>query len=223
MVLWQRAFPSGLAQLRRYADRGLLVDLPSPHHVAIVYRALLRSHPDAVTQCGWRTILVGTNVARDAVIASVTAAMITASAAPAVFADQTLNDADRIPLVIDVVYDGQDLETIAQHLGCSTMEVVALHTAPTYAVAFLGFCRGFPYLAGLDARLVGVPRLSTPRLRVPAGSVAIANDQTGVYPIDTPGGWRILGHSTTVLFDPSISPPTALTVGSPVRFRSVQP
>jgi KipI family sensor histidine kinase inhibitor len=124
--------------------------------------------------------------------------------------------------VVDVVYDGDDLHDVAALLGVSADEVVELHTAPVYRVVFLGFCRGFPYLRGLHPRLAAVGRLSTPRLRVRAGAVAIAGGQAGVYPVDTPAGWRVLGHTNTTLFDPSRMPPSPLSPGAAVRFRAVE-
>jgi len=92
-----------------------------------------------------------------------------------------------------VRYDGDDLADVARRCNMSIDDVIACHTAPTYRVAFLGFQPGFAYLLGLDAALT-VPRLDAPRARVPAGSVAIGGAQTGVYPREGPGGWRIIGH-----------------------------
>ena len=96
---------------------------------------------------------------------------------------------------IDVVYDGEDLADVAEETGLSRDDVIALHTATTYRVAFCGFAPGFAYLTGVDERLA-VPRLPSPRSRVPAGSVAIAAGYTAVYPRESPGGWRLIGRSS---------------------------
>ncbi|MDA8244014.1 MAG: allophanate hydrolase subunit 1 [Elusimicrobia bacterium] len=94
--------------------------------------------------------------------------------------------------VLPVTYDGQDLARVAEHAKISPDEVIRRHTAPEYLVAMIGFRPHFPYLLGLDRSLV-TPRLDSPRLAVPAGAVAIAGEQTGVYPETSPGGWNILG------------------------------
>jgi len=119
---------------------------------------------------------------------------------------------------IDVVYDGEDLDEVCRLTGLSAAEVVRRHTAPAYVVAFLGFSPGFPYLAGLDEAL-HVPRRETPRTSVPAGSVGLAGDQTGVYPSASPGGWRLIGRTDVVLFDVNREPPALLTPGDHIRFR----
>ncbi|MBI1948354.1 MAG: 5-oxoprolinase subunit PxpB [Deltaproteobacteria bacterium] len=94
--------------------------------------------------------------------------------------------------------DGPDLPALAAHAGISEDEVVRLHSSAEYTVAFLGFLPGFPYLLGLPAAL-RMPRLASPRARVPAGSVAVADRQAGVYPADSPGGWRVIGRTERVL------------------------
>ncbi len=91
-------------------------------------------------------------------------------------------------------YDGPDLAHVAEHVGLTARDVVRLHTAPTYTVAMIGFRPHFPYLIGLDPRLA-TPRRASPRVHVPAGSVAIGGAQTGVYPCDSPGGWHVIGRT----------------------------
>jgi inhibitor of KinA len=113
--------------------------------------------------------------------------------------------------------DGPDLEDVATHCDLAPYEVIRLHTLPTYHVAMLGFAPGFTYLLGLPSELA-TPRLATPRLHVQAGSVGIAGGQTGVYALDTPGGWRIIGRTERVLFDPHRDPPFRLHAGDRVRF-----
>lgn len=93
---------------------------------------------------------------------------------------------------LKVCYTGEDLQRVASHNGLSVDEVIARHTAPFYTVAMIGFIPHFPYLIGLDKRLE-TPRLSNPRTKVPAGSVAIGGAQTGIYPSESPGGWNIIG------------------------------
>ncbi len=103
---------------------------------------------------------------------------------------------------IPVTYDGQDIEAIARAHNLTTSEVCRLHAEPVYKVYLLGFAPGFPYLGDLDARL-HTPRLATPRARVPAGSVAIGGQHTGIYTVDSPGGWNIIGHTSAKIFDPT--------------------
>jgi KipI family sensor histidine kinase inhibitor len=112
---------------------------------------------------------------------------------------------------------GPDLPAVARHCGLSEDEVVRRHAGGDYEVRFLGFTPGFPYLAGLDPSL-SVPRLSTPRTRVPAGSVAIGGSQAGVYPLPSPGGWRLIGWTELRLFDPGREPAALLRLGDRVRF-----
>lgn len=124
---------------------------------------------------------------------------------------------------IPTCYEGAcapDLAEVAALRGLPTPEVVRLHAAPEYVVAFLGFSPGFPYLLGLDARL-STPRLQRPRPRVEPGSVAIAGGQAGIYPSATPGGWRLLGRTPLRLFDPSRPHPALLAPGDRVRFRPI--
>jgi KipI family sensor histidine kinase inhibitor len=118
---------------------------------------------------------------------------------------------------VPVAYDGEDLAEVARLTGLSAAEVVQRHAAPDYLVAFLGFAPGFPYLVGLDS-LLHVPRRRTPRTRVPAGSVGLAGEQTGIYPQPTPGGWQLIGRTSTVLFDAQREPPALLAAGDRLRF-----
>jgi len=112
------------------------------------------------------------------------------------------------------------LAEVAERTGLSRAEVIRRHTDPTYDVHFLGFVPGFAYLGPLDPALV-LPRRAAPRRRVPAGTVAIAGAQTGVYPLETPGGWHLIGHTDAVLFDPARDPPNLLAAGDRVRFSPV--
>lgn len=134
----------------------------------------------------------------------------------------TLDQVEHRSRVVEIptVYGGEygpDLEFVAHHTGLSEDEVIRLHTEPLYHVYMLGFTGGFPYLGGLSERL-SVPRLHTPRLKVPAGSIGIAGTQTGVYPLESPGGWRIIGCTSLCLFDASRQVPTPILPGDKVRF-----
>lgn len=112
---------------------------------------------------------------------------------------------------------GPDLADVAAHCGMTEVAVIELHAQPVYTVAMLGFAPGFTYLLGLPEALA-TSRLTTPRLRVPPGSVGIAGAQTGVYALSTPGGWRIIGRTDLALFDPGRVEPFALRAGDRVRF-----
>jgi KipI family sensor histidine kinase inhibitor len=116
--------------------------------------------------------------------------------------------------------DGPDLEDVADLAGLPPEEVVRRHASAEYRVYFLGFVAGFPYLGGLPPGL-GVPRLPSPRPQVPAGSVAIGGQQTGIYPVAAPGGWRLIGRTSSRLFDPAADPPALLRPGDRVRFEPV--
>ena len=120
--------------------------------------------------------------------------------------------------MIPVHYDGMDLDAVAAATGLSVGEVIERHSGRAYTVDLLGFVPGFAYLSELDASLQ-IPRRGEPRPRVPAGSVAIASAQTAVYPLDTPGGWHIIGRTTTMMFDPAREPAALLRAGDTVRFR----
>jgi len=118
---------------------------------------------------------------------------------------------------IAVRYEGIDLDAVASSTGLSREDVIARHSGRTYTVDLLGFVPGFAYLSELDASLQ-LPRRVQPRPRVAAGSVAIAGAQTGIYPLDIPGGWHVIGHTQTVMFDPAREAPALLTPGDTVRF-----
>ena len=122
-------------------------------------------------------------------------------------------------VVIPVRYDGPDLEDVAALTGLTVDQVVAAHTGTPWRVAFGGFAPGFAYLVGGDPRL-RVPRRGSPRTRVPAGSVGLADEFSGVYPTASPGGWQVIGESDVALFDPSARPPALLTPGTRVRFEA---
>lgn len=114
-------------------------------------------------------------------------------------------------------YDGPDLEEVSRLSGLSVRELVAAHTSHDHHAYFLGFMPGFAYCGGVDARIVA-PRLASPRTRVPAGSVAVADGQTAIYPLASPGGWRLIGTTDLVVFDARRDPPALIGPGDRVRF-----
>jgi inhibitor of KinA len=122
--------------------------------------------------------------------------------------------------IVPVCYGGAfgpDLTSIAEGTRLSAEEIVSIHAGRDYRVFMLGFLPGFPYLGVLDSR-IAMPRLAVPRTRVPAGSVGVAERQTGIYPVDAPGGWRIIGRTPLRLFDPSAESPARFRPGDTVRF-----
>jgi KipI family sensor histidine kinase inhibitor len=122
----------------------------------------------------------------------------------------------RIPVVYGGIY-GPDLEEVAKYHQVSPEEVIQLHCSNPYLVYMIGFVPGYPYMGELPQALV-TPRLKTPRLSVPKGSVAIAQRQTGIYSMESPGGWQILGRTPVELFDPGKDPPALLQMGDFVQF-----
>ena len=133
-----------------------------------------------------------------------------------------LIDFDPLPRLVEIPVRfggefGPDLEDVAHHTGLAPERVVDLFAAADYLVYFVGFSTCFPYLGGLPAELA-TPRLSAPRKNVPEGSVAIGGSQAGVYPLASPGGWRLIGRTALRLFDPQGAPPPLLRMGDRVRF-----
>ena len=112
---------------------------------------------------------------------------------------------------------GPDLRFVAEHNGLSEEEVIEMHSSRSYRVFMLGFLPGFPYLGGMDER-IAAPRLEKPRTRIPAGSVGIAGKQTGIYPLESPGGWRIIGRTPFRLYDPDAENPVPIRAGDTIRF-----
>jgi inhibitor of KinA len=123
---------------------------------------------------------------------------------------------------IPVCYDpavAPDLADVARHAGMTTDDVIAVHSGGDYVVHMVGFLPGFPYLAGLDPRLT-TPRRAMPRVKVPAGSVGIGGSLTGIYPLESPGGWQIIGCTSAALFSVDRAEPTLLRIGDRVRLRA---
>jgi len=191
--------------VRRVGDRAALIELPGNDAAVRVARALAgRSDLEDVVP-GHRTVLVTwpPGGSRPGDLDSIGDAAAVAEPGR--------------ELEIPVVYDGPDLGEVGQLTGVSPEEVVERHVAAHYTVGFLGFAPGFAYLLGGDEQL-HVPRLPRPRERVPAGSVAIAGPYSGIYPRESPGGWRLLGRTSVTLFDPARNPPALMAPGDRVRF-----
>ena len=115
---------------------------------------------------------------------------------------------------------GPDLEFVAQHNGLTAEEVVAIHSAGDYAVSMIGFAPGFPFISGMSEK-IAAPRRESPRLRIPERTVGIAGIQTGVYPIETPGGWQLIGRTPLRLFRPEQEMPSLLKAGDTIKFRQI--
>ena len=151
---------------------------------------------------------------------------------PAVIEDRLLELADKLdsidvppPQTVDipVCYGGEfgpDIDFVARHTGLSVDRVVARHSSVAYQIYMIGFTPGFPYLGGLPEELAA-PRLETPRTKVAAGTVGIANNQTGVYSVDSPGGWRLIGRTPLRLFKPEAEEPFLYRAGDLLRFRPI--
>ena len=209
-------------------DRALLVELgveagagselESEPEPARLYRALMQDTPAGALEFvpAARTVLVHFDPARTSfgALADRIGEVVHAMEAEAVGA---LDEGGADVVEIAVHYDGEDLEGVAQQAGLSSDEVVARHSAPIYTVAFCGFAPGFGYLTGLDESL-WLPRRATPRTRVPAGSVAIADRYAAVYPQASPGGWNLVGRTDATVWDPERRPPALLAPGTRVRF-----
>lgn len=199
---------------RPYGEHGVLIECRGLAEVHALFRSVCGN--DLVEECvpGAQTLFVrprDPNTSSAELVRRITSLPTKADA---------VGDVERPLHVVDVVYDGLDLDDVAVLTGLSVEEVIRRHTAPTYTVAFLGFSRAFPYLVGLDPALV-VSRLESPRPSVPAGSIAMGAGFTGIYPASTPGGWRLLGRSHAAFFDESRDPPGLLAPGDRIRFRAV--
>ena len=190
-----------------YGDRARLFEPGDPSDV-LGLAAALRRRPGVVEVVpAARTVLVRAEPA-------VLAALAAAPPAP----EPEAAAADGADVVLDVRYDGADLASTAAELGFTVEELIERHAAGSYVVAFCGFAPGFAYLTGLAPEL-HVARRAEPRTRVPAGSVGLAGEFTGIYPRESPGGWRLLGTTTATLWDLDRTPPALLPPGTRVRFR----
>ncbi len=142
---------------------------------------------------------------------------------------ELLESVDRVELetspkkVIEVEVDysqGLDWESVSEQIGLSKSEIIDRHSKPVYTVAMIGFIPGFIFLEGMESELF-VPRLETPRTKVPAGSIGIGGKQTGIYSLESPGGWNIIGKTTQRFFDAGNEPPISISPGDKLRFKPV--
>ena len=131
------------------------------------------------------------------------------------------------PTVIEipVLYGGEmgpDIQNVAEHNGKTVEEVIRIHTSEEYLIYMIGFIAGFPYLGGMSKE-IATPRLKSPRVKIDGGSVGIAGEQTGVYPVDSPGGWQLIGRTPLKLYDAEREKPVLLEAGQYIKFKSVTP
>ena len=199
-----------------YGDRALLVELGETRRVVAWTDALGHARLPGVVDLvpAAETLLVVTHEHAD--VAAVRAALLDLEV------EESRAAGEEGELVeIPVAYDGPDLADVAELTGLREEEVVAAHTGTTWRVAFGGFAPGFGYLVGGDRRLE-VPRRESARTAVPAGAVGLAGEFSGVYPRESPGGWRLLGTTDAALWDESRTPPALLPPGTRVRFEAVR-
>ncbi len=200
--------------VRDYGDRALLIECSSTGEVLALAEALRSAALAGVTDIvpGARTVLLSVAEPADQTAVRRQVAQLSVSD---VDIETRAGTAD---VVLDVIYDGADLTEVADRLEMDTAGVVEAHTGTLWRVGFAGFAPGFAYLVGGDPRL-HVPRRSEPRTRVPAGSVGLAGEFTGIYPRESPGGWQLIGHTEAVLWDLDRPRPALLAPGMWVRFR----
>ncbi|MBV9313562.1 MAG: 5-oxoprolinase subunit PxpB [Pseudonocardia sp.] len=202
----------------RYGRTGVLLELDSSAAVTAAYRRLraactggrLAGVVELVPAA--RTVLVSVAIGASPPVERLRELLADLST------DEEPVTGSEAPMVtLPVRYDGEDLALVARTAGCGIDDVVRLHSSGEYTVAFCGFAPGFGYLVGLPQPL-RQPRLADSRPSIPAGSVGVAGEFTGVYPRRSPGGWRLIGRTEQVMFDPSADPPALLTPGYRVRF-----
>lgn len=210
--------PESIGMVHDYGDRALLLEFESTAEVLAWFETLRNADLVGVLDIvpAARTILLTLAAPRYLPVtrARLDKLLVGRSAPP------TDHPNGGAGVTIDVVYDGEDLDEVARLTGLSTDDVVAAHTAVPMRVGFSGFAPGFAYLVGGDARLQ-VPRRAEPRTRVPAGSVGLAGEFSGIYPRESPGGWQLIGRTDATLWDVDRDPPALLVPGTWVRFRAV--
>lgn len=184
--------------------------------VCALAQALEAHHPDGVTEWvsayGTLSVYYLPEVISFAELSALLASWLDEGSAAAA--------KERVVLELPTAYGGEygpDLAHVAEHAGVSEEDAVKMHSAPDYLIYMMGFMPGFPYLGGLDERL-HTPRLQTLRVKIPAGSVGIAGGQTGAYPVDSPGGWQLIGRTPVKLYDPRREEPILLRAGQYVKF-----
>jgi KipI family sensor histidine kinase inhibitor len=200
-------------------ERAVLVEVASLEQAVQLHARLSASRPDGVVDLvpAARTVLVRVEPSRLTLAAA--KAWITGEASPPTRDAASAPSSAPEVVELEVAYDGADLVETAALLGMSAEELVRRHTAARWTVAFTGFAPGFGYLVSSDWSF-DVPRLPSPRTLVPRGSVGLAGEFTGAYPRETPGGWRLIGTTSTLLFDEDAASPALLAPGTRVRFRA---
>ena len=208
--------------VRAFGDAAFLVELEQRIDPAIVEtaRALAelwerRGLGDAIP--AYASVVLRFDVSRISVAEALAAARELAAAVPQRPERPRRASSGGRLIEIPTTYNGPDLEETATRSGLTAAQLVAAHAGREYDAFFLGFMPGLAYCGLLDPAIVA-PRLSSPRAHVPAGSVAVANGQTIVYPLDSPGGWRLIGRTDLVLFDARADPPARIQPGDRVRF-----
>ncbi|WP_315808917.1 5-oxoprolinase subunit PxpB [Pseudomonas sp. C9-3] len=210
-----------MIRLESFGATALLITLAEqpddtlPLRIARLSERLRTELGPALTDCvaGWTTLLLHYDLLRVDLLQLQRQVQAALAQWPG---EAATGDVERLH-EIAVWYAGEDLAEVALHCGLTPTQVIDLHAGRDYRVGAVGFTPGFAYLGELDERLV-LPRRATPRTRVPAGSLAIAERQTAVYPQASPGGWHLLGRTAQRLFDPCAAPPCPLAVGDRVRF-----
>lgn len=202
--------------MRRVGEAAWLLELPGSAQVLSAYRVLDERTDLAVRDLvpGAATLLV---VLEPGATCDETILHAVEQQARAVTASTSSSDGRARRHRVPVVYDGEDLPELSARAGIAASDFVAQHAAAEYRVAFVGFQPGFAYLDGLPLAL-HAPRRAAPRARVPAGSVAIGGEWTGIYPLATPGGWNLIGRTEIGLFDAAQDPPALLQPGDVVAF-----
>jgi KipI family sensor histidine kinase inhibitor len=201
--------------IRSFGEAALLVEVESAGRAQALASSLRAHAPTGVLEAvpGMESVLVELDPLGPEPI-SVIPALVERLAA--VGSDVAVGRHHTIP----VVYDGPDLAEVASLAGMTQADVIDAHSGTELRVLFCGFAPGFAYLGDLPPAL-RVDRLATPRTRTPAGSVAIAGSMSGIYPAELPGGWRVIGHTDTTLFDPRRDPPALLLPGDRVQFKPI--
>lgn len=207
----RRILPSG--------EAALLVECDGLSEVLVLHDALAVAPIEGLVELvpAARTLLVAVDPDRLPLETAASWVRRTAAVTPA---SAVAHEAGRIAtedVVVPVAYDGADLEPVSALLGLTPDAVVARHVAATWRVAFIGFAPGFAYLVS-DDWTFDVPRLASPRTRVPAGAVGLAGGFSGAYPRESPGGWQLIGRTDVPLWDVGADPPALLTPGATVRF-----
>jgi KipI family sensor histidine kinase inhibitor len=210
-----------------FGDRAVVIDVASPIDRESVATIVMRALPEAIVRRGISSLMVELprpDVNLDADVRRILASVDESRKAsqPPETSDASAADAT---ITIDVAYDGADLSSTAAFFGISVTEFIQAHTSQLWRVALMGFAPGFGYLEPIEAPVLpwsSLPRRTTPRATVPAGSVALAAGMSAIYPTSSPGGWHLVGTSPRTLFDPhNDSRPTLLVPGATVRFAEI--